>query len=131
MCTNISNKVFLSLLVFSLSACIDAGPYIYKADEFNRRSADFGVELKDRSKVEICYNKWSTTPEILTQMAKDECGHFGKLARFVSNQDLACSISLPAKAVYWCLCPGESIRDRLEDNMEPVKGERKYECSKP
>ena len=130
--TNILNKIFfMPLLVVWLSACTDAEPYIFNADEFNRESPNFGIEIKDRLKVEICYNKRSTTPEILTQMAKDECGHFGKVAYFVSSRDLTCSIGSPAKAVYWCLCPGDSIRDHLKNKMESVKWGGKYNCSKP
>ena len=130
--TNILNKIFfLSLLVFWLSACTDSVPYIFIADEFNRESPVFGMELKDRSKVEICYNKRSTTPNIVTQMAKDECGRFGKAAHFVSHGDLTCSISSPAKAVYICLCPGESLQDQLRYNMKLDGRERKYKCSKP
>ena len=130
--THILTKIFfLSLLMPWLSACTDAGPYIFNADEFNRASAGFGMELKDRSKVEICYNKKSTTPKIVTQMAKDECGRFGKVAYFVSNGDLTCSIGSPAKAIYRCLCPGEPLRNRLRNNTELVEGEKKYECSKP
>jgi hypothetical protein len=114
-----------------LSACTDVGPYIFNADEFNRESPGFGVELKDRSEVGICYNKWSTTPEILTQIAEDECRNFGKVAQLVSSRNFSCSIGSPAKAIYWCLCPGESIKDRLKYNMEPVKGEKKYKCITP
>jgi len=130
--TKILNKFFpLLLLLFWLPSCTDTGPYIFNVGEFNRRSPDFGVELKDRSTVEICYNKRSATPEILTQMAKDECGRFGKVAHFVSNRNLSCSIGSPAKAVYWCMCPGETIRDRVENNLNPVKGRKKYDCSNP
>ena len=132
MYAHIATKIFfLSLLMPWLSACTDAGPYIFNADEFNRASTGFGLELKDRSKVEICYNKKSTTPKIVTQMAKDECGRFGKVAHFVSNGDLTCSIGSPAKAIYWCLCPGELLRDRSRNHMGSFKGEQKYKCSKP
>jgi hypothetical protein len=130
--TNILNKIFfLSLLLSWLSACTDAGPYIFNANEFNRDAPGFGKLLKDRSKVEICYNKKSTTPEIVTQIAKDECGRFGKAAHFFSNGDLTCSIGSPAKAIYWCLCPGEPLQDRLRNHMGSVKGEQEYKCSKP
>ena len=109
MCTIMSNKIiFVSALVFWLSACTNVEPYIFKPDEFNRGATNFATKLKDRSKLEICYNKWATTPEILTQMATDECGRFGKVAHFIVSRDLVCSFSAPAQAVYWCLCPGET-----------------------
>ena len=131
MSSNTLNKIiFLPIVTMWLSACIDAGPYIFKADEFNRESPEFANELKDRSAVEICYNKLSTTPKIITQIAQDECGRFGKVAYFVLNQNLACSLGSPAKAVYWCLCPDESYRDRLKKNKESLKRNKKYECSK-
>ena len=129
--SKLNKIIFLPLLVLWLSACTDSGPYIFKADEFDRTSPNFAKELKDRSGVEICYNKWSTTPKIVTQMAQDECSRFGKEAHFVLNRKLVCSIGTPAQAVYWCLCPGETSRDRSKNNMQLVTGEKKYTCSKP
>ena len=132
MYSNILNKiVFFPLLVLWLSACTDSGPYIFKADEFDRKSQGFAKELKNRSVVEICYSKWSTTPEIVTQMAKDECRRFGKEAHFVSNRNLVCSIGTPAQAVYRCRCPADKRRDRLRRNMESVVEEEEYTCPKP
>ena len=132
MYNNLLNKlVLISSLVLWLSACTDSGPYIFKTDEFDRDALGFGTELTSRSKVEICYNKWSTTPKILTQMAKDECGRFGKVARFISSRDLACSIGSPAQAIFWCLCPRETLEGRLKQNMKPPQKDKNYTCSKP
>jgi hypothetical protein len=131
MSSNSLNKfIFLPMLMLWLTACVDAGPYIFKDDEFNRASPEFAMELKDRSVVEICYNKWSTTPKIVTQIAKDECRRFGKVAYFVLNQNLTCSVGSPAKAVYWCLCPNESYRDRFKKNKGLFKGSKNHECPK-
>ena len=131
MYSNILNKIiFLSLLVLWLSACTGSGPYIFKADEFDRNSRYFSKEPEDRSGVKICYNKWSTTPEIVTQMARDECSRFGKEAHFVANRNLECSIGAPAQAVYRCLCPADTRRDHSTNNIELVTGEGKYTCPK-
>ena len=116
------------LLVFWLCACSNQEPYIFNADEFNRNSPNFAKELKNRSKLEICYDKWSTTPAILAQMAKDECGRFGKVAHFIKSEYLGCSISSPAQAVYWCLCPGETVQSRSKKNLNQSK--EKQDCSK-
>ena len=128
----ISNKIiFASALVFWLSACTNAEPYIYKANEFDREDPGFATELKDRSQIIICYNKWATTPEILTQMATDECGRFGKVAHFIRSRHLVCSISSPAHVLYWCLCPGETVQNRLKVNQDPFLKKEKQGCSEP
>ena len=127
-----SNKIiFASALVFWLSACTNVEPYIFKPNEFNRGALNFATKLKDRLSLEICYNKWATTPEILTQMATDECGRFGKVAHFIWSRHLVCSISTPAHALYWCLCPGETVQDRLEVNQDPFLKKEKQGCSEP
>ena len=129
MYSKILNKIILlPLLLLWLSACSDSELYIFKDNEFDRMSPDFAKEPKDRSQVEICYNKWSTTPKIITQMAQDECGRFGKEAHFALNRSLVCSIRTPAQAVYWCLCPGDK---RLDPVKNRVRGEKRYTCPKP
>jgi hypothetical protein len=131
MCTIMSNKIiFVSALVFWLSACTNVEPYIFKPDEFNRGATNFATKLKDRSKLEICYNKWATTPEILTQMATDECGRFGKVAHFIVSRPLICSFSAPAQAVYSCLCPDETSQSRRKRNPDLSQKKEKQGCSK-
>ena len=130
MFNNFSKKIiFASAFIFLLSACTNVAPYIFVGGEFNRESSDFAKELKDRSSVEICYNKRSTTPKILTQMATDECRRFGKVAHFMKNKNLACTISAPAKAVYWCLCPGETAQSRQEQEKNPFAKKEEQGCS--
>tara|TARA_B100000315_G_scaffold92339_1_gene85064 strand:- start:127 stop:618 length:492 start_codon:yes stop_codon:yes gene_type:complete len=106
--------VFTIASVLWLAACSNFEPYIYNANEFNREHHSFGKEPKDRSTVEICYNKRSTTPQILKQMAADECRRFGRRAHFYENINLICSVSAPAQAVFWCLCPDETAQDRMK-----------------
>jgi len=106
--------ILLGLMVIVLTACSRQDPYIYKADEFNRNNANFAKELKDRTTVEICYNKRYTTPKLLLQMATDECRRFGKRALFSKSKTLECSVSAPAQAVFWCLAPGQTVEDLLK-----------------
>ena len=103
--------ISLGLVIVLLTACSRQEPYIYKADEFNRNNVNFAKELKDRTTVEICYNKRHTSPKILLQMATDECRRFGKRAHFNISKTLECSISAPAMAQFWCLAPDETIND--------------------
>ena len=105
--------LLLGVSVVALTACSRQEPYIFKAGEFDRNNVNFAKELKDRTTVEICYNKRHTSPRILLQMATDECRRFGKRAHFRQSKTLECSISAPAMAKFWCLAPGETIEDLL------------------
>jgi hypothetical protein len=102
----VSKKLSFLLFVGSiLAACTSEAPYIFETDEFNREKKGFAQELKDRNQVSICYNKRSTSPRVLQQMAVDECRRFGKQAIFLRQETLACSISAPAQIVYKCFDP--------------------------
>lgn len=106
MFTSFSKNIALWLGIgFILTACAGESPYIYKAEEFNRSDPNFAKAITDRSTVEICYNKRSTTPDLLLLMATDECRRFGKRAVFLKHQTLECSISAPAQAVFSCVTP--------------------------
>ena len=61
---------FMFVVLFGLSACYSSDPYVFKEGEFNRNSPTFNKVPDDIDKVEICYNKDSTTPEVLRVMAK-------------------------------------------------------------
>jgi len=123
------NSVFTIASALWLAACTNIEPYIYNANEFNRESPSFAKELEDRSTVEICYNKRSTTPQILKQMATDECRRFGKRAHYYENKNLICSVSAPAQAMFWCLCPGETAQERMENRNSLFKKEKIPGCS--
>jgi len=123
------NSVFTIASVLWLAACTNIEPYIYKANEFNRESPSFAKEPEDRSTVEICYNKRSTTPQILKLMAADECRRYGKRSHFYENKNLVCTVSAPAQAVFWCLCPNETIQDRKENINKTSKIEKESGCS--
>lgn len=90
-----------------LGACAVKEPYIYNADEFNRESPNFAKEIKDRSMVQICYNKKTTTPAKIRSMAEVECARFGKRALFKKHIPLECSLTAPALAEFYCLAPGK------------------------
>jgi hypothetical protein len=121
MIINFFKKTILSLvLIFYLSACTKVEPYILNDFEFNRDSPSFGVQLKDRSEVGVCYNKRYTRPQIITQIAIDECRRFGKVAFFRGSKNLICSVNAPSLATYACLCPSENIQ---------IGQEKKGQCS--
>ena len=96
------SKLILFLTFFVLAGCVGGEAYIYKYKEFDRDNPNFSKEIANRSLVEICYNKQSTTPEILLKLAQEECKRFGKNAFFVGHQILKCSIASPAIAVFRC-----------------------------
>ena len=68
----------IALVALTVSACTNQAPYIHNPSEFNRQSANFAKEIKDRDGVNICYNNRSTTVQDLLAMAQAECdGVFG------------------------------------------------------
>ena len=93
------------LLVILLAACGGPRPYVQHVGEFNRNDPNFGKEIRDRNSVEICYNKLSTTPEIVRQMASVECAKFGKRAQFKTQDHLECPLFTPARALFLCHKP--------------------------
>jgi hypothetical protein len=112
MITMLSKKLSLLLLAGSiLAACTSEAPYIYNPNEFNREKKGFAKEIKDRAQVQICYNKRSTSPKMLQQMAIDECRRFGKQAIFKQQKNLVCSISAPAQIIYKCFDPNAPIEE--------------------
>ena len=100
----VSNSRFLFFLIcFILSGCTGGGAYLYKDNEFDRDNPDFAKKIKNRSHVEICYNKQTATPQILMKIAQEECKRFGKQAFFEKHQLLRCSIASPAMASFKCV----------------------------
>jgi hypothetical protein len=93
------------LLAAGLSACGTTEPYVYKHNEFDRKSPDFGKKLEDRVSVIICYNKWDTTPEQVFDLASVECGKFGKMARAFDQEFGNCPLLVPMAAQFVCVKP--------------------------
>ncbi len=91
-----------------ITACEYATPYVYLADEFNRKRRDYGKDPTDIKEVTICYHKRATTPEAITQMAEEECGKFNKRARFLEHDYALCPLVTPVAAKYACdsVAPG-------------------------
>ena len=101
-----ANYIFIFIFLgvsFTITGCGNREAYIYNPEEFNRERADFGRELTDRAEVSICYHKGSTTPQMLIQMAENECRRFDKKPKFKNNQLLMCSISTPALISFDCI----------------------------
>ena len=96
--------VFFAAFVV-LSACTSEKLYVFNKDEFNRNSPSFNKKPDDISKIEICYNKTSTTPEAVIELARKECGNYGKQARFHKQDILHCPLYTPIRATFLCLDP--------------------------
>jgi len=92
----------LILSVFLATAC-ESPTYIHKLGEFNRGAQDFNRDIKDRDELTICYNKGDNTPQDVLEMAKDECGRFGKSARFINQDRMTCPLSNPIAANFSCV----------------------------
>ncbi|MBC8158515.1 MAG: hypothetical protein H8E94_04200 [Alphaproteobacteria bacterium] len=101
---NLSRNFLFLGLAFALLAggCGWAEPYVYDAQEFNRNSPAFGKELKDRSKVSVCYNRRGATPRQVLELAQVECGKFQKVARFTGHDRLLCPLFTPVTANFAC-----------------------------
>ncbi len=100
-------KVFpiLFAVLFGLASCTSATPYVFKEDEFNRKSPTFNKKPDDIGEVKICYNKGLTTAETLRSIAQKECGLYGKRARFQTRDILHCPLATPIMVTFLCLVP--------------------------
>jgi hypothetical protein len=97
-----STVLNLVLAVVFLAAC-ESPPYVYKENEFNRRSATFAQDIKDRTELTICYNKGDSRPLDVLEMAKEECSQFGKSARFLNQDRATCPLMTPIAANFSCV----------------------------
>ncbi|MCH7936190.1 MAG: hypothetical protein IH994_03740 [Proteobacteria bacterium] len=88
--------------VFLATACAAPEAYVNKPGEFNRASSTFGKEPETISLVTICYNKMGTKPEIISKLAVEECGKYGKEAIFLEHKLDLCPLFTPIAAVYDC-----------------------------
>lgn len=88
-------------LAVGLAAC--GSPYVYKKDEFDRESETFGKTPADRDFVTICYSQWEGTPERALEIAEDECGKYGKTARFADQRFYNCPLNTPVEATFACI----------------------------
>lgn len=89
-------------VVLATAACSRIEPFVYHPNEFNRSVKDFGKPPTDIREVGICYNKAGTKPDVLAAMARDECGRFGKTARYVGQDRATCPLFMPVRIVFAC-----------------------------
>lgn len=87
---------------FLAAACAAPEAYVFKVGEFNRASKTFGKEPEDLELVTICYNKMGTKSEIISKLAIEECGKYGKQAIFFEQRFDLCPLFTPIAAVYDC-----------------------------
>lgn len=99
-----ARTIILLSVVFITAACTMSDPdaYVFRPGEFNRASKDFGKEPKDIFSVTICYNKMGAKPEIISQLAVEECGKYDKKAIFKEQTLKYCPLFTPIAAVYDC-----------------------------
>ena len=98
----IRKTLIAAALLVALAGCAQE-PYIYQSSEFDRSRADFATQLTDRTELQICYAKQSTTPQDLLAMANAECARFGKEAVFEAQDLLICPVMTPARAKFRCV----------------------------
>jgi len=98
---NIFSTLVLFAVIVVVTAC--AGPpFVYKSDEFNRTSNNFGQPVRDISNLTICYRSTSTTPRQVNKMAIKECASFNKMAEFVEKRYDVCPLTAPIAAIFNC-----------------------------
>ena len=95
-------RVFSLIAAFMAAACAAPEAYVFKSGEFNRDSKTFGKEPDNLKSVAICYNKMGTSSEIISKMAVEKCGKYGKKAIFFEQILNLCPLFTPIAAVYDC-----------------------------
>ncbi len=95
-------RIFSLIAAFMAAACAAPEAYVFKSGEFNRDSKTFGKEPDNLSSVTICYNKMGTRSEIISKMALEECGKYGKKAIFFEQTLNLCPLLNPISAVFDC-----------------------------
>ncbi|HER25874.1 MAG TPA: hypothetical protein ENI69_02060, partial [Rhodospirillales bacterium] len=78
-------RIFIAIAVLVLVSACAQPAYVYKEGEFDRSSPNYGKELIDMPGVTICYSSRGSTPAQVRALALEECGRFGKSARFVKQ----------------------------------------------
>ena len=93
----------IAILVFLAGCAADFQPHIYVGNEFDRTKKDYGKPLKDRNEVIICFNKYKTTPQKISNMAVLECARFNKRAVYLKQEPRLCPLMTPISAHYQCV----------------------------
>ena len=96
--------VFAAALSIFLIGCAGE-PYVVVSNEFNRASEIYLNGIRNRDRVEVCYNKRNANPQQVTSLALAECRRFGKRARFSNTAYSICPLRTPVAAVYDCYEP--------------------------
>ena len=90
--------------LLATAACA-APPYVYYADEFDRRRANYGQDRTTLSEIIVCYNAKGTKPDEIVRLDENECASVGMKAHFVRTGYEACPLLTPAGAHYTCYDP--------------------------
>ena len=95
----------LLVVLGPLLAAACSPPYVFKTDEFNREAPGFGRKVEDITEVAICYNKYSTTPKGIRDLAQAECAKYDKDASYSYQDYRECPLMTPRRAVFACVKP--------------------------
>ena len=101
--------IFAATLIVVLIGCAGE-PYVLVTNEFNRESDIYVNGIRNRNKVEICYNKQNASPQQVIGLALAECRNFGKRAKFSKTTYTTCPLRTPVAAVYDCYEPDKRRR---------------------
>jgi hypothetical protein len=97
--------LLLPLILFGCSGGL--APYVHNPGEFDRNSPTFAKAPTDLSRVAICYNSSSSTPQDILALAESSCAQFGKIDRFDHQNLLQCPLLTPARAFFQCVPPAK------------------------
>lgn len=95
-------RMFGVAMTLVLGACSAPGPYVYKANEFNRNLPTFAKEPAEISQVTVCYGSAGAAPADVVALAVQECARYGKQARFLKQDRFICPVLTPISAHYAC-----------------------------
>lgn len=100
-----AHMIVTLVLLLGVAACSRVEPFLYQANAFNRAAENFGREPTDIARVDICYARAGTSPQVLNAMASEECGRFGKVPRYVGQDARTCPLLAPVRITFDCVIP--------------------------
>lgn len=111
--------LFALLSPLALSAC--GTPYVDSRREAGEINT-VGSSTLDR--VAICYNAASTEPGDILKLANDQCARTGRLAQYIGQNRLQCSLLHPHRAFFDCVGARQAVYDTEADALRAFTRQR-------
>lgn len=103
--SHIKHTFSILFVAVILIGCSAPDPYVWRPYTIDREHEFFpdGPILANGSGISICYAKRGTTPNLLKQMADEECGRFGMTSKFAQQDHGICPLATPIAAQFVCV----------------------------